>query len=81
MSHYVDAIYENGVLRPLEPLQLAERVRVRVESQAMTADEIVARQQQAMRDLDAELANVPDNSPDDGFSSGDHDRVLYGRPA
>ena len=30
MTKQVEAIYENGVLRPLEPLPLAERERVTV---------------------------------------------------
>jgi len=30
MSRHLDAVYENGVLRPLEPLSLAEHQRVRL---------------------------------------------------
>lgn len=30
MVHHLDAIYESGVLRPLEPLELNERQRVRL---------------------------------------------------
>ncbi len=30
MDRQVDAIYENGVLRPLEPLNLEEKQRVRI---------------------------------------------------
>jgi predicted DNA-binding antitoxin AbrB/MazE fold protein len=30
MVHSVDAIFENGVLKPVEPLNLAEHQRVRV---------------------------------------------------
>jgi predicted DNA-binding antitoxin AbrB/MazE fold protein len=30
MNRQVDAIYENGVLRPLEPLDLEEQQRVRI---------------------------------------------------
>ena len=30
MEKQVDAIYENGVLRPLEPLDLGEQQRVRI---------------------------------------------------
>ena len=30
MTKHVDAVYENGVLRPLEPLPLKEHQRVRV---------------------------------------------------
>jgi len=30
MTRQIDAVYENGVLRPLEPLPLGERERVRL---------------------------------------------------
>ena len=40
--------------------------------------EVVARQKRAAALLDARLEQIPDNSPDDGFSSDDHDRILYG---
>lgn len=37
-----------------------------------------AAQRRAMLELDAEIIDVQDLSPDDGLSSGDHDRILYG---
>jgi predicted DNA-binding antitoxin AbrB/MazE fold protein len=30
MTKQIDAVYENGVLRPLEPLELEEQQRVRI---------------------------------------------------
>jgi predicted DNA-binding antitoxin AbrB/MazE fold protein len=42
--------------------------------------DLAARQRQAARELDDELANIPDLSPDDGLSSADHDRILYVGP-
>jgi predicted DNA-binding antitoxin AbrB/MazE fold protein len=90
MSYYITAIYDHGLLKPLEPLVLPDqsRVRLRVEFDEMpkssdnssaesSAAEVVA-QRQAMLEVDAEIADLPDLSPDDGFSSGDHDRILYG---
>jgi predicted DNA-binding antitoxin AbrB/MazE fold protein len=38
MKHDVEAIYENGVLRPLEPLDLPEHERVRLTVQAADED-------------------------------------------
>lgn len=29
-KHQIEAIYENGILRPLKPLELAEQQRVRI---------------------------------------------------
>jgi predicted DNA-binding antitoxin AbrB/MazE fold protein len=85
MESRIEAIYENGVFRPLGAVVLPDRSRVvlKVENGAEAADEeaaIVAIQKQAMAELDAELEHIPDNSPDDGFSAEDHDRILYGEP-
>jgi len=91
MSYYITAIYDHGLLKPLDPLALPDqsRVRLRVEVDETSGDletnSIVERsvaeaaaQQRAMLELDAEIKDIPDLSPDDGLSSGDHDRILYG---
>jgi predicted DNA-binding antitoxin AbrB/MazE fold protein len=85
ISQHIHAIYEDGVLKPLEPLHLAEHQRVWVSvapeaSEGMDVADIVARRRQAMEELDAIMDALPDNSPDDGFTSADHDQVLYGKP-
>lgn len=38
MSTQLEAVYENGVFRPLQPIQLAEHQRVTVTVDAETAD-------------------------------------------
>jgi len=38
MHTAVDAIYENGLLRPLQPLPLAEHARVRVSVEMVESD-------------------------------------------
>ncbi len=75
-----DAIYENGVLRPLEPVALNEhqQVRVSVVPAAVPTGSKSDRQRKAMQELDAALRSIPDNSPGDEFTAADHDRVLYG---
>ena len=40
MTNHVDAVYENGVLRPLEPLPLAEHQRVRVTISSISSDSL-----------------------------------------
>lgn len=88
MSYYITAIYDHGLLKPLEPLVLPDqsRVRLRVEvdetsgtnvSVERSAAEAVA-QRLAMLELDAEIDDVQDLSPEDGLTSADHDRILYG---
>jgi predicted DNA-binding antitoxin AbrB/MazE fold protein len=74
MTKTVAAVYENGTLRLVEPLPLSngERVEVTVvknEDPADHADFVKALQ---------EIAALPLEGPDDGFSAADHDKVLYG---
>ena len=83
MLQSVEAIYEDGVLKPLEPLQLAEHQRVRVSvssdrKQVYLNSDVNSQQRHAMEALDAEMDALPDNSPDDGFTAANHDRLLYG---
>jgi predicted DNA-binding antitoxin AbrB/MazE fold protein len=92
MSYQVDAIYDHGVLKPLAPLALPDQSRVTITvtsaevpiPDSAVDDEVVcddvARQRLAARELSAEIASLPDRSPNDGFTSADHDRILYGGP-
>ena len=77
MTTTAAAIYERGVLRPLAPLPLAEGTRVEV---TVTDDAASSRAGDASRagELLREIAVLPMESSDSGFSSRDHDRVLYG---
>jgi len=83
MAEQVTAIYEDGVLKPLVPLNLAEhqRVRITVSTDFPETNQLADKQRAAMEQLDAELAGIPDHSPDDGFTSADHDKILYGGSA
>jgi predicted DNA-binding antitoxin AbrB/MazE fold protein len=80
MSQLIHAIFEDGVLKPLEPLALAEHQRVWLSIGTSPIDESDAAgmQRKAMEELDAEMDVLPDQSPDDGFTAANHDRVLYG---
>jgi predicted DNA-binding antitoxin AbrB/MazE fold protein len=42
MTNHVDAVYENGVLRPLEPLPLEEHQRVRVTVSSISGDSLAS---------------------------------------
>jgi predicted DNA-binding antitoxin AbrB/MazE fold protein len=72
MSRQIQAIYEKGVLRPLEPLKLDEGEELdvvllpRSESRARAAARILS-----------EIARLPPEGTDDGFSGADHDSILY----
>jgi len=70
----IGATYENGVLKPAEPLHLAEGSRVELtvtpvadDNQTETPGEIMAR-----------ISRLSNKKPEDGLGGRDHDEVLYG---
>ena len=74
MTNKIEAIYEKGVFKPVEPVTLAEGARVQIAYEtpvsALNGPELAAA-------LDA-IAALPIEGPDDGFSGADADRILYG---
>jgi predicted DNA-binding antitoxin AbrB/MazE fold protein len=84
MSHTIPAIFDAGVFRPLEPVELAEgthvEVQVPVGPPAELSPEELARQAAAIEEMLAEIESLPVEGPDDGFSGRDHDKILYGAP-
>jgi predicted DNA-binding antitoxin AbrB/MazE fold protein len=69
-----EAVYENGVLRLLEPLALEEGTPVdvivlerRPDSRLRTPAEILAK-----------IAALPESGSGESFPARDHDRILYG---
>jgi predicted DNA-binding antitoxin AbrB/MazE fold protein len=83
-QHLIQAIYENGVLRPLQPLDLkkSERVSLRIVQESSVSIEgeveMSADQRQAINRLLDKMEQMPQVSPNDGCSNRDHDRVIYG---
>jgi predicted DNA-binding antitoxin AbrB/MazE fold protein len=73
MTKQVEAIYEQGRLRPLEPLDLPEGARISVI--VTTCDEPDARRTPA--ETLAEIAALPLEGAADEFSGREHDAVLY----
>lgn len=83
MDQRIEAIFENGVFRPIDTVSLPDHLRVTLVVKPNTPPrvddpEFIARQRRAAARLNAKLEGLPDNSPDDGLSSADHDRILYG---
>ncbi|MFO0897159.1 MAG: antitoxin family protein [Pirellulales bacterium] len=79
------AVYENGVLRPLEPLALPEHQLVSLaivpeEATDVVAPEDPSRQAKALEAWLDEVSRLPPEGPDDGLSNRDHDQILYGKP-
>ncbi|MBN1396107.1 MAG: antitoxin family protein [Pirellulales bacterium] len=73
MTTTVEAIYEQGILRPLTPLDLPEGQRVQV---LLATDRPAGGQRSA--DILAEIASLPLEAPVDPHTSRNHDQVLYG---
>jgi predicted DNA-binding antitoxin AbrB/MazE fold protein len=65
MTTAVDAIYEGGILRPLQPLSLSDHTRVRLSVQTLESDpersEWLAQSERRLREL-------WDNDADDVFN-------------
>jgi predicted DNA-binding antitoxin AbrB/MazE fold protein len=81
MSYQIDAIFANGVLTPLQPLELPEssRVKLTVEPQAEGDEaQVIARQQTALEALFKAVDELPQHRNDDGWSAKRHDDLLYG---
>lgn len=83
MTHEFRAIFEHGILRPLDPISLVENdvVTVVVQSNGSGNEHFAAEDTQQKKNLMAALAEanqLPLESPNDGFSGADHDLVLYG---
>ena len=74
MTITVEAIYERGVLRLIQPLSLAEgtRVDVIVITQEPTAESRMP------ADILATIAALPMEDGSEEFSGRDHDKILYG---
>jgi predicted DNA-binding antitoxin AbrB/MazE fold protein len=70
----VHAIFENGVFRPVEPVQIDDGVRVELTIEETAEPSLSSPPLQAL----IEIAQLPIEGPDDGFSGTDHDRMLYG---
>ena len=78
MSRTIEAIYQNGVLRPAEPLGLAEGSSVRIRIVEPPVTESAWDRDAAIRAAN-EIAALPIQGADDCAPvSREHDRHLYG---
>ena len=81
MSHTIPAIFDSGVFRPLEPVDLADGTQVVLQledSISTTADEVDEETRQSWLDYLDRMESLPDQSPQDGLTNRDHDRIIYG---
>ena len=75
MTKEIEAVYEHGIIRPLQPLELPEGSRL---------DVIVITHEQTkangnVAETLAEIAALPLEGQTDSFSGRDHDSILYSK--
>jgi predicted DNA-binding antitoxin AbrB/MazE fold protein len=73
MTKQIEAVYENGVLRPVHPINIPEGEHLKL---------IVITHQEAPKNGNvaaslAEIAALPIEGDSDTFSGRDHDTLLY----
>ena len=86
MSRTIPAVFDSGVFRPLAPVDLAQGTPVEVQVPATASDEpltpkeseIGATAVNGWLDFVERMESLPDDSPKDGLSNRDHDRIIYG---
>jgi predicted DNA-binding antitoxin AbrB/MazE fold protein len=80
MTILCDAVYENGVLRPLKPPGLREGEQVEVLLVTRGEAATSGAEAESAAAILARIAALPLPAEDRGFSGSDHDQVLYGEP-
>jgi len=72
MTIHTEAIYEQGVLKPIQPLELAEGARVEITVVALTPA------QRTPYEILSAIAALPLEVPREECAGREHDRFLYG---
>ena len=75
MTKEIEAVYEQGIIRPLQPLDLPEGARLDVI--VITHEQIETNGNAA--EILPEIAALPLEGASDEFAGRDHDSILYPR--
>ena len=81
MSQQIDAIFDGGVFKPLAPMSLPDRTRVKLTVDAASipeSEDKIASQKAALVQLWDELDKLSQTQNKDGWSVRQHDELLYG---
>jgi predicted DNA-binding antitoxin AbrB/MazE fold protein len=73
MTKEIEAVYEQGMIRPLQPLELPEGARLDV----IVIIHEQPRANEKTAEMLAEIAALPLDGSSDAFSGREHDSVLY----
>ena len=77
MTTTVEAVYQDGVLKPDSALPLPDGARVEIVVRSADLSEPVPDPREAARIM-AEIAALPEEGDQTPFSGRDHDKILYG---
>jgi hypothetical protein len=94
MTQQIDAIFDNGVFKPLVPVSIPDKAHVKLTVDADTVAppegkaapfvppppnaEVLERQKAALEQLRREIDKLPQTKNNDGWSVRQHDELLYG---
>jgi predicted DNA-binding antitoxin AbrB/MazE fold protein len=94
MSQHIDAIYDNGVFKPLVPVSIPDQTHVKLtvdaESKVLLEgktepfvpppvnSDVLASQKAALEQLRRDIDKLPQTKNNDGWSVRQHDELLYG---
>ena len=87
MSEDIRAIFDNGVFRPLEPLEIPDGTFVSVHVESDTHDNTttstsahveLSKQQTALQAMFQAVDRLPQIPRNDNLSGRNHDKILYG---
>jgi predicted DNA-binding antitoxin AbrB/MazE fold protein len=80
MTPTLEAVYESGIFRPLEPVELPEGEHVWIVKKQGDVQPVVSltKEAQSPADIVAEISALAVRHGTEETSSRDHDKVLYG---
>jgi predicted DNA-binding antitoxin AbrB/MazE fold protein len=85
MSQEFDAIYENGVFRPLKPVGFREHEIVSISVTPSSDDAaslaVATEQRAALLSSATKMEAIVEDLPEDDATNRDHDRIIYGNPS
>jgi predicted DNA-binding antitoxin AbrB/MazE fold protein len=81
MTRTISAIFDAGVFRPLEPVELADGTQVELQLQLASdtsCDPGDENSKKAWLDYLERMESLPARPASDGLSNRDHDQIIYG---
>jgi predicted DNA-binding antitoxin AbrB/MazE fold protein len=81
MDQLIPAVFDSGVFRPLQPVELAEGTQVQVQLANLkppVSEEVDEETRKSWNEYVDRMESLPSKSPPDELTNRDHDRIIYG---